>query len=103
MNADLAVEDRLGERDIHWFREGTHSRLYRKLGCRLGKQGARFTVWAPSAEAVSVIGDFHGWRRDADRAQPRADGSGLWEADVAGVREGQAYKFAIRTRQGQWL
>ena len=93
----------LGEQDLHLFREGTHARLYRRLGCHWAPEATRFAVWAPNAEAVSVIGDFNHWRADADPARPRSDSSGLWEATLAGVRPGQAYKFAIRTRSGAIL
>ena len=89
-----------GEQDIHLFREGTHARLYRKLGCQLSAQGAQFAVWAPSAEAVSVVGDFNDWRDDAHPARPRWDSSGIWEVQVPNVRRGQRYKFRIRTRSG---
>ncbi len=94
---------RFGEQDLHLFREGTHGRLYRCFGCTAAGGEARFAVWAPNAEAVSVIGDFNGWRRDAAPMQPRADDSGIWEAELAGVQAGQTYKFALRTRAGQWL
>jgi 1,4-alpha-glucan branching enzyme len=97
------VDDTLGEQDLHLFREGTHARLYHKLGCRVDGGGARFTVWAPNAEAVSVIGDFNDWRADAHPASARADGSGLWEAEVPLVASGQAYKYAIRSRSGEML
>ena len=97
----------LGDADIHFFREGSHARLYRYLGCRLqsGQHGehARFTVWAPNAAAVAVIGDFNGWRDDAHVAQARSDGSGLWEVDVPGVKPGQRYKFVIHTPGGERL
>ncbi len=97
----------LGEQDLHWFREGTHGRLYQKLGCHPHpdpqQHTARFAVWAPNAEAVSVIGDFNDWRGDAHPMHPRGDGSGLWETEVDGVVHGQRYKFGIRTRSGQWL
>jgi 1,4-alpha-glucan branching enzyme len=100
MGTNVLPDQGLGEQDIHLFREGTHGRLYRKLGCQLGSSAARFTVWAPNARAVSVIGDFNGWQVDRHAAEPRPDGSGLWEAKVAGVRHGQRYKFAIRTADG---
>ena len=98
-----AAAEALGEQDLHLFAEGTHSRLYRKFGCQLHADGARFTVWAPNAEAVAVIGDFNGWNRDTHALGVRGDGSGLWSADVSGVTAGQRYKFAIRSRSGQWL
>jgi 1,4-alpha-glucan branching enzyme len=99
----LPSPERIGDQDIYLFLEGTHGRLYRKLGCRLGDGAACFAVWAPNAQAVAVIGDFNDWRRDAHPARPRGDSSGLWEAEVPGVAPGQRYKFAIRTRSGEWL
>ncbi len=91
----------LTEHDIYLFREGTHANLYRKLGCHLVRGGgAHFAVWAPNAKAVSVIGDWNGWRPGADVLNPRWDHSGIWEADVAAVRPGQAYKYAITTVHG---
>ena len=80
----------IGEQDIYLFLEGTHGRLYRRLGCQLGEAAARFAVWAPNAKAVAVIGDFNGWRRDAHPARLRGDASGLWEAEVPGVGAGPA-------------
>src|SRR5215467_6702821 len=91
----------LTEHDIYLFREGTHAKLYRKLGCHLAPGGgAHFAVWAPNAKAVSVIGDWNGWRPGADVLNPRWDHSGIWEADVGAVRPGQAYKYAITTVHG---
>ncbi len=104
MSLHPAIQNaRLSEQDIHLFREGTHGRLYRRFGCTAAGGDARFVVWAPNAQAVSVIGDFNDWRRDAAPANVRSDGSGIWELELAGVLPGQAYKFAIRCRQGQWL
>ena len=87
----------LTEHDIYLFREGTHSKLYEKLGCHLepGGDGARFGVWAPNAREVSVIGEWNGWKPGADRLQARTDGSGIWEGRIAGVQRGQAYKYRI--------
>ncbi len=93
----------LGEQDIHLFREGTHGRLYQKLGCQLREDDAVFSVWAPNAESVSVIGDFNDWRVDAHPARARSDSTGIWEVAVAGVAHGHRYKFAIRTRSGELL
>ena len=92
-----------GESDARLLREGRHAGLHHVLGCHLDARGARFAVWAPNARRVSVVGDFNGWAADADRARGRPDGTGVWEAEVAGVRAGQRYKFLIETRGGTLL
>jgi 1,4-alpha-glucan branching enzyme len=86
------------EHDVYLMREGTHGQLYRKLGCQLRADGAHFAVWAPNASAVTVIGDFNGWDRDATTLRPRSDGSGIWEGFAPGVQAGHCYKFCLRDR-----
>jgi len=97
----------LSDLDIHLFNEGTHTRLYERLGAHCdgadAAQGVRFAVWAPNAAGVSVIGDWNGWRADADPLQPRADGSGIWEGASALARPGQAYKYRILAAGGAVL
>ena len=93
------------EQDAYLFREGTHSQLYDKLGCHLdgaagGSGPARFAVWAPNAEAVTVIGEWNGWDPNANPMQVRDDHSGIWEAEVAGPQRGQTYKYRITPRGG---
>jgi 1,4-alpha-glucan branching enzyme len=93
----------LTEQDIYLFREGTHAALYRQMGCHLLPEpegGAHFAVWAPNARAISVVGDWNGWRRGADVLHPRWDHSGIWEATVPHVKRGQGYKYAITTIHG---
>ena len=93
----------LSEQDIYLFKEGTHAALYRKLGCHLRpdvRGGARFAVWAPNARAISVIGDWNGWKRGVDVLTPRWDQSGIWEGEVEGVKRGQTYKYAITNVHG---
>jgi 1,4-alpha-glucan branching enzyme len=87
--------------DLHLVGEGTHFRLYEKLGAHLiehdGTQGVFFAVWAPNAERVSVIGNFNQW--DGRRLPMRPRGvSGLWEIFVPGLQQGDKYKFEIKTR-----
>jgi 1,4-alpha-glucan branching enzyme len=87
--------------DIHLFNEGTHYRLYNKLGSHLcsveGVEGACFAVWAPNAERVAVVGDFNEWDKGAADLLPR-EGSGLWEGFIPGVRQGDRYKYHIVSR-----
>jgi 1,4-alpha-glucan branching enzyme len=92
----------LTDHDIYLFREGTHGRLYNELGSHLlaGGSGARFAVWAPNAESVSVVGDWNGWNPGSNRLAPRTDESGIWEGVAHGAQAGQTYKYRINSRLG---
>ncbi|HEX3333230.1 MAG TPA: 1,4-alpha-glucan branching protein GlgB [Acidimicrobiales bacterium] len=93
----------LTDQDVYWFNEGTHRGLGAKLGAHpLPGGGARFSVWAPNATAVSVIGDFNSWNASADTLHARGV-SGIWEGVVPAATLGDVYKFAIRTRRGDVL
>ena len=85
-------------RDEWLFSEGTHTRLYDKLGAHLmtvaGTPGVHFAVWAPNARGVSVTGDFDDWHERRHPLHAHGD-SGLWSTFVPGVAEGELYKFAI--------
>ena len=99
---ELARGAALTDHDVYLFREGTHTRLYEKLGAHAsaGAEGAgtAFAVWAPNAEGVSVIGDFNGWDRARHPLLPRPDGSGIWEGFVAGAGHGARYKYHVASR-----
>ncbi|MDT3671093.1 MAG: 1,4-alpha-glucan branching protein GlgB [Aromatoleum sp.] len=99
-NTKNATRSPLTDHDIYLFREGTHGRLYDKLGSLLDADGAHFAVWAPNARAVSVVGEFNAWRGDADALRPRDDHSGIWEGDVEGVAHGDIYKYRVVRRDG---
>jgi 1,4-alpha-glucan branching enzyme len=92
---------RIGSIDLHLFNEGTHTRLYEKLGAHPatyeGEDGVCFAVWAPNAVEVSVIGDWNYWSGIADPLAPRGT-SGIWEGFVPSARAGQHYKYRIRSR-----
>ena len=90
----------LTDHDIYLFREGSHGRLYDKLGCHVAADGAHFGVWAPNAREVHVIGEWNGWQPGVHRLAPRWDGSGIWEGVVPGVARGQAYKYRIVSQSG---
>ncbi|WP_332675111.1 1,4-alpha-glucan branching protein GlgB [Aromatoleum sp.] len=99
-NTKIGTRSPLTEHDIYLFREGSHGRLYDKLGCRLDADGAHFAVWAPNARAVAVIGEFNSWRGDANALQPRDDHSGIWEGDVEGAAHGDIYKYRVVRNDG---
>ncbi|SCL76195.1 1,4-alpha-glucan branching enzyme GlgB [Methanoculleus chikugoensis] len=88
--------------DVYLFRQGNHSRLYEKLGAHLavadGVQGTFFSVWAPNAAEVSVIGDFNGWKAGENPLAARGDNSGIWEGFVPELGHGTLYKYHIRSR-----
>ena len=90
----------LSEFDRHLFGAGTHYEIYEKMGGRLmtheGARGAAFSVWAPNAKAVSVIGDFNNW--DARR---RLGESGIWELFLPAAAEGDKYKFHVTQCDGR--
>ncbi len=96
----------LGPMDDYYMREGSHLRLFDKMGAHLitheGADGAHFAVWAPNARRVSVVGDFNAWdgRRHAMRL--RHD-TGIWEIFIPEVRAGLAYKYEIIGPDGSRL
>jgi 1,4-alpha-glucan branching enzyme len=91
----------LGEQDLHFLAEGTHIRLYEKLGSHVttkdGVAGAVFAVWAPNAAAVSVIGEFNGWDTQAHPMAVHGD-AGVWECFIPGVGTGDVYKYHVLSR-----
>jgi 1,4-alpha-glucan branching enzyme len=87
--------------DLHLFNEGSHYRAFRQLGSHLvkvGKEaGAAFSVWAPNAREVSVIGNFNDWNTTSHPLRPRGD-SGIWDGFIPGVTQGSLYKYHILSR-----
>jgi 1,4-alpha-glucan branching enzyme len=91
----------LSDHDLYLFNEGSHARLYDRLGSHLavheGVSGAWFDVWAPNAETISVIGTFNGWNPSTHHLHSLGE-SGIWEGFVPGVAGGDSYKFHIVSR-----
>ncbi len=94
----------LGEVDLHLIGEGTHRRLWERLGARRmtheGVDGVAFAVWAPNARRVSVVGEFCGWD---GRLLPmrRLGAGGVFELFIPGLKHGDLYKFEIKTADGR--
>ncbi|MGH9047187.1 MAG: alpha-amylase family glycosyl hydrolase, partial [Acidimicrobiales bacterium] len=99
----MLTADRLTKEDLYLFNEGSHRSLAEKLGAHLGPEGGvDFTVWAPNARAVSVIGDFNGWNRSQHQLSPLWS-SGIWEGFVPEASAGDIYKYAVTTESGNVL
>lgn len=95
------------DHDVYLFKEGRHYKLYSKFGAHSvekdGVQGVYFSVWAPNAKKVSVIGDFNNWNYKDHILFPRWDGSGIWEGFIDELAWGTLYKYAIETARGEIL
>lgn len=95
------------DHDVYLFKEGKHYKLYDKFGAHSvekdGIQGVYFSVWAPNAKKVSVIGNFNKWDHKEHILYPRWDGSGIWEGFIEGLVWGTLYKYAVETAYGDIL
>jgi len=95
----VEVHSLFTEFDINLFKAGKHFNLYEKLGSHLveidGVKGTYFAVWAPSANAVSVVGDFNSWKVGEHLLHVRWDESGIWEGFIPNVLKGALYKYTI--------
>jgi 1,4-alpha-glucan branching enzyme len=93
----------LGDLDIHLLGEGQHHEMYKKLGSHVmiwqGIEGVSFSVWAPNAQSISVVGDFNYW--DGRQHMMRMLGSGIWEIFIPQIKENEKYKFEIHDQNYQ--
>jgi len=91
----------LSDHDLYLFNEGSHIKLYERLGSHIrmidGTEGVNFAVWAPDAEKVSVMGAFNDWNNSCHYLQPRGH-SGIWEGFIPHIRKGEAYKYHVVSR-----
>ena len=98
----------LGELDLYLIAEGRHEQLWKALGAQVKRDdsgallGTAFSVWAPNAQAVSLIGDHNFWDRNSHQMH-RIGSSGIWEIFVADISAGTKYKFAICGIDGRWV
>ena len=96
----------LGPMDDYLIAEGTHHRLYDKLGAHCieheGAQGVHFAVWAPNARLVSLVGDFNDWDHRRHPMRLRND-IGVWEIFLPDIGPGRAYKFRVVAQSGEVL
>ncbi|NLA37964.1 MAG: 1,4-alpha-glucan branching protein GlgB [Methanomicrobiales archaeon] len=96
----------ISDYDVYLFKQGTHFRLYEKLGSHPavldGERGTFFAVWAPNAAEVSVIGGFSDWEAGVNPLTIREDDSGIWEGFIPGIGHGELYKYHIRSRYNDY-
>ena len=98
----------LGELDLYLIGEGRHEQLWKALGAQVKRDesgallGTAFSVWAPNAHAVSLIGDHNYWDRNTHQML-RVGTSGIWEIFVADISAGTRYKFAVCGIDGRWV
>ena len=109
INSELTSHDydpycfqpQLSEYDLHLFAEGKHWHAYRVFGAHThnvdGVEGVLFATWAPSAERISIIGDFNQWDGRRHPMRSRGD-TGVWELFIPGLTAGDLYKFEIKNR-----
>src|ERR1700733_4884533 len=94
------------EHDARLFSEGMHYTLFTVLGAHLDHtqdtiQDCYFSVWAPHATSVSVIGDFNGWNPKKNQLRMLKAASGVWEGTISGVKKGDKYKYLITSHEGK--
>src|SRR5216110_3306527 len=96
----------MGEVDLHLFSEGQHWKIYDKFGAHVrtigDASGVYFSVWAPNAQRVSVVGDFNDWDGRVNPTRKLVS-AGVWELFLPGIKQGAHYKFEIRTQTGAVL
>ncbi len=93
----------LGPLDDYYIAQGSHLRLFDKLGAHLidheGASGVHFAVWAPNARRVSVVGDFNEWDGRRHTMRDRRD-TGIWELFIPDIGAGRPYKYEIIAPDG---
>ena len=105
--ANVEPYSRFTDFDVSLFKSGKHFKLYEKFGAHVveykGVVGTYFSVWAPNAQYVAVIGNFNGWNRGSHALNARWDSSGIWEGFIPNVGVGETYKYYIKSSTGEDL
>ena len=105
MKSTVTEQSLLSEEDLYLFNEGTHTRLWERMGAHPGTvngvDGTFFAVWAPNAEAVSVTGDFNDWSKSSHPLKAR-EKSGIWEGFIPGIGKGTVYKYHVASRYNMY-
>ena len=98
----------LGELDLYLITEGRHEKLWQALGAQVKRStdgeliGTAFSVWAPNARKVSLVGDHNFWDKNTHPMIPLG-ANGIWEIFIPDIGAGTKYKFAIQGRDGRWV
>lgn len=103
-NRDIKEDKEILELDEHLFHEGTHVSCYEFMGAHFikykGKNGVRFTTWAPRASKVTVVGDFSKWEIRKENEMVKYNELGLWTIFIPALKGGERYKFAVTNFDG---
>ncbi len=105
----VASSSLIGELDLHLFGEGSHRRLWELLGPQAvgqrpgGVWAVQFTVWAPNARAVAVVGDWNDWKAEPLKEVDSDGPSGLWTVVSNAPQSGHCYKYEITTSEGRTI
>lgn len=106
MHDPYAFHPMLTDYDLHLLGEGCHWQSYQKLGAQMreanGVAGVNFSVWAPNAESLAIVGDFNEWDRRTHAMRKHIPG-GVWELFVPGLQTGALYKYSLKLPGGQIL
>ncbi|MBI4686477.1 MAG: 1,4-alpha-glucan branching protein GlgB [Nitrospirae bacterium] len=101
LNNTMSFPSLFTDLDIYLIGEGNHHKIYEKLGAHLtdfdGIKGVNFAVWAPNAQAVSVIGNFNHWNKKSHPMHQRGS-SGIWELFIPGITEEEVYKYYVKSK-----
>ncbi len=93
----------LNKNNLYLFNEGKYYNAYEMLGCHFEKSGARFSVWAPGAKSVYLVGDFNNWTESDKYKMSPVESSGIWTIYIRGIKGGERYKYSIKSAKGKQL